>query len=184
MSLRSALDDLRESHAALRQATFELVMTVHEDRPLRSEVAVMDHVAEVVSEFQASVVVAGAALDATAQERGLTEQLPVVDGAIAEASERYWGQLRAHAPVAELRRAARGGTAEWRRWQGSLEQSLQRCEEPLTRSSASVRSAWREVGALLGLYLPDLPSSRGRPPDDLPRLTSVEDSSTTTRRPS
>jgi hypothetical protein len=183
MSLKSALDDLRGSHATLRQAAFELVMTVHEDRPLRSEVAVMDHVAEVVSEFQAAVVEAGDRLEAATRERLLTEELPAVDQAVATAAEHYWRQLRAYAPVAELRRAARGGTAEWRRWQGSLEQSLLRCEEPLDQTAASVRSAWREVGELLGLYLP--PPAESRAPESAETVsTSHPARPITTRRSS
>ena len=38
-------------------------MTVHEDRPQDSELAVVDHVAELVVEFQAAVVEAGEALE-------------------------------------------------------------------------------------------------------------------------
>jgi hypothetical protein len=183
MSLRTALDDLRASHAELRQAAFELVMTVHEDRPLGSQVAVVDHVAEVVSEFQAAVVEAGDALETIVEARLLADRLPVVDEAFAAASGRYWGELRAYAPVAELRRAARQRTVEWRTWQRSVEQSLLRCEEPLARSTASVRSAWREVGELLGLYLP---ARADAPPADVAEPASARETtrSMTTRRPS
>lgn len=179
MSLGTALSDLRVAEAILRDAVQELVMTVHEDRPRGSEIAAIDHLAEVVSEFQGSVMQAGQELDSIGNARGLPARLPAVDAALNAAQARYWRDLRAHAPVTELRLVSRGRGEEWRTWQISLELTQLRCEVPLVRAAETVRLAWREVGELLVLHLPAIahsPDSR-----DAAMVEPVADP--TTRRP-
>ena len=56
MSLGSALIDLGTVTTRFEQAVGELVMIAHEDRPTGSEVAVVDRLAETVSELQAAAV--------------------------------------------------------------------------------------------------------------------------------
>ncbi len=182
MSLTTALDELRGANSSLAEAVSELVMTVHEDRPLHSEVAVIDNLAEVVSELQASVVQAAAELQDVSDIRQLPNRLPGVDAAIAASGVRYWRDLRSHAAVAELRAAAQRHGVEWRTWQSSLEQSQLRCEEPLLRSAASVRAAWREVGELLSLYLPAADATTA--PRAEPTTADANPRPMTTRRPS
>jgi hypothetical protein len=179
MSLGSALADLRVAHAILRDAVQELVMTVHEDRPLGSDVAAIDHLAEVVSELEGCVMQAGQELDTVRDPRGLPLRLPAVDAALAAAQSRYWRDLRAHAPVTELRLVSRGRGEEWRTWQLSLELTQLRCEVPLVRAAETVRLAWREVGELLGLHLPTI----AHPPDPRDPVMAESVADPTTRRP-
>ena len=163
MSLSTALSDLQISQTLLRDAVQELVMTVLEDRPRGSEVAAIDHLAEVVSEFQGSVMGAGQELVSISDARGLPLRLADLDAALAAAQTRYWRDLRSHGPVTELRLVSRGRGEEWRTWQISLEQTLLRCEVPLLRAGEAVRHAWREVGELLDLYLPTADSPHDQP---------------------
>ena len=177
MSLKIALDELRSSTSNLQDAVSELVMTVHEDQPLRDQAAVIDHLAEVVLELQASVAEAAREIRDIDDVRQLPAQLPAVDASIAATSLCYWRDLRSHGPLAELRRTTRRRGVEWSTWQSSLEQSQLRCEEPLMRSTASVRAAWQEVGELLSLYLPSTstPAEAG--------AAATPPGATTTRRP-
>ncbi len=154
MSLGTALHDLRVAQVDLRQAVLELTMTVHEDRPLHSGVALIDNFAEVVSEFQGGVAAAGDALEEIPASRLLPAGIGPVDDAVAQSTTRYWRDLRAHDPLARLRLTVRDRGTEWRTWESSVEESLKRCEEPLFLMGASVRAAWREVAELLCLYLP------------------------------
>jgi hypothetical protein len=154
MSLSTALHTMRDKVAALNSTVAELVMIVHEDRPTDSELAVVDHLGEVVSELQAGVVEASTELAAIVDTKHLPERLPAIDNALSDCALRYWRDLRRYEARAELRRSARSRGVEWRTWQGSLEASELRCEEPLTGALATVRASWREIGELLCLYLP------------------------------
>jgi hypothetical protein len=186
MSLGSALTDLRDASTGLEQAVAELVMIVHEDRPAESGIAMIDHLAETVSELQAAAVQATRRVTAITEPRQLAGQLWYVDEAVADGASTYWRELRAFAPVQELRRTASSRGLEWRTWQRSIELSLLRCEAPLLHTTHAVRAAWQEVGELLTHYLPPSPptptSLRTEPAP--PRTTPDEQPQMSTRRSS
>lgn len=184
MSLTTALDDLRRANTELGGAVAELAMTVLEDRPIASEVAVVDNLGEVVSELQASVVEVHTELQRVTDVRQLPVRLPQIDLAVTACTSRYWRDLRAHAPLAELRATARGRGVEWRTWQRSVEQSQLRCEPYVDRVSDSVRAAWREVGELLSLYIPGVESLPAPVSSETPSPDWTGPASTTTRRTS
>ena len=50
---------------------------------------------------------------------------------LREASLIYWRDLRAHGPVSQLRGPTRRRGGAWPSWWSGVEQSLERCEEPL-----------------------------------------------------
>lgn len=184
MSLTTALDDMRRANADLSRAIAELAMTVLEDRPIASEVAVVDNLGEIVSELQASVVEAQGALDRVTDVRQLPVRLPQIDQVVTAYTARYWRDLRAHAPLAELRATARGRGVEWRTWQRSVEQSQLRCEPYIDQATESVRCAWREVGELLSLYIPGAESLPAPDSSEIPSPEWSGPASTTTRRTS
>jgi hypothetical protein len=153
MTISLALHDLRDATARLSEAVTELVMIAHEDRPEGSEVAAVDSFAEQVSELQSAVVMAGrvlAAIDGTDQ---LARRMADVDAAIAAAALRYWRDLRSYDATAAMRQAARRGGADWRAWQVSIEQSQERCEQPLLDAVTRARSVWLELAELVSLWL-------------------------------
>lgn len=153
MSMGSAVIDLRNVTSALEEAVAELVMISHEDRPAGSEVAVVDRLAETVSELQSAAVEARRQVAEIRGSRMLPAQLPAVEEAVAACSLTYWRDLRSFAPLHDLRRTASRRGVEWRTWQQSIELSLLRCEEPVLQATRTVRSAWQEVGELLTHYL-------------------------------
>lgn len=153
MSLGSAVIDLRNVTSTLEQAVSELVMIAHEDRPVGSEVAIVDHLAETVSELQSAAVLAARHVAEIGGPRALPNHLPDVDEAVAGCSTTYWRDLRSYAVLHDLRRTASRRGVEWRTWQQSIELSLLRCEAPVLQATRSVRSAWQEVGELLTHYL-------------------------------
>lgn len=183
MSMTSALASLRETTADLNQAVAELVMIALEDRPARSEMAIVDRLTETVSELQASAMLAHHRVAAIVDPRALAAGLALVDEAVAACASSYWRDLRAFDPVRELRRTAYSRGLEWRTWQRSLELSAIRCEGPLDRAGQAVRAAWVEVGEHLDGYLPRLRSPE-LPPAEPSDVFTDEASTTNARRPS
>lgn len=154
MSLATALDDLRRSIANMRHSITELVMIVDLDRPeCDDEPAAVTALVELITEFQAPIETSSDIVTGLTDSRQLPRHLSAIDGAVAAASQRYWQQLRAYAPTAELRTATRHNR-QWKSWNDSVELSQLRCEEALTALEATVRASWREVADLLLLYLP------------------------------
>lgn len=153
MTIAHALQDLRNSTARLSEAVTELVMIAHEDRPTGSETAAADHFGEQVSELQSSVVLATDELARIDGPGPLADRIALVDDAIATAALRYWRDLRSYDATAAMRQAARRGGQDWRAWQLSIEQSQQRCEQPLLEAAQDTRAVWCELGELVSLWL-------------------------------
>jgi len=147
-------------------AVCELVVTVHEDRPAGSDLAVVDDLAERVSELQADV---HAARRAAAEPSSTVPQgFDAIGIHLARAGTRYWRDFRAHAPVAHLRAAARSRGVEWQAWRGSVEEAVERIESPLAGATAELRAGWHEVAELLRLgaaplVVPDLDNRTASP---------------------
>lgn len=154
MSMASAVTDLKARAAEVGEAVGELVVVVHEDRPAASQVAIVDHLAEVVSELQAAAVQAAQIAGSISEPRQLPVHLEHIDKALASCSVTYWRDLRAYAPIHELRLSASRRDREWRTWERSVELCLVRCEGPIARLGDAIRAAWQEVGELLTHYLP------------------------------
>ena len=153
MTISHALQDLREATSRLSEAVTELVMIAHEDRPEGSDTAAVDAFAEQVSELQASVVLAVHELSRIEGPFRGADRMDAVDRAISAASLRYWRDLRSYDATSAMRRAARGGRPEWRAWQVSVEQSQQRCEQPLVDATAGTRAVWLELAELASIWL-------------------------------
>jgi hypothetical protein len=171
MTISHALQDLRDSTSRLSSAVTELVMIAHEDRPEGGETAAAEAFAEQVSELQSSVVVAVHELGRIEGLAHLADRMVRVDRAIAEAALRYWRDLRSYDATAAMRQAARRGRPDWRAWQVSIEQSQQRCEEPLIDATTDVRAVWGELAEVISLWLTHPPPA---PATDPPPTTDAD----------
>jgi hypothetical protein len=170
MTLVGAEQVLARAVEQLWQAVGELALTVYEDRPAAADLAVVDDLAEQVSELQGEVAAARGVLRAA-----LVPDLPELAAHLDAATRRYWRRMRAYAPVAELRRAARrSGDAELAAWQRSVETGAARCEEPLAACATAVNACWREVfGAAPPVPPPpSVPADPGAGPGVDPRRSS------------
>jgi len=150
MSLADAETEVTAALDELWYVVCELVVTVQEDRPAGSDLAVVDDLVERVSELQAGVNEARE-LAQRATAVTLPQQLDPIAAALARADTYFWRELRAHTPVAHLRAAARPRGAEWQAWRRSVEEGMSRCEAPLDKAGSAVRHAWHEVGELVSL---------------------------------
>lgn len=168
MTISHAVSDLRDATTRLSQAVTELVMIAHEDRPVGSDTAAVDAFAEQVSELQSSVVLAGRELARIEGLARLAERMALVDEAIAAAARRYWRDLRSYDATAAMRQAARRGGPDWRAWQVSIEQSQERCEQPLAEATSGTRAVWLELAELVSLWLSHAP------PQPPPALITVD----------
>lgn len=143
----SALERLREATGRLLEAVTELVMLAHEDRPPGNPAAAVDQFVDHLSELRSSVAAADLGARTLDLSSPRVEEIARVDESLADASLRYWRDLRSDASTDRMRRQARTGGAEWRAWQASLDSALDRCEDPLIETLASVRNLWSEYAA-------------------------------------
>lgn len=146
-----ARDDSRTAlHEAMRNLWFavvELVLITNDDQPEESDLAAAEHVAQLTVEIQARLAEALAAFasQSPADLADAMRELCDIQRLVREADLIYWRDLRAHSPVAQLRGSTRRRSGAWPSWWSGVEQSLERCEEPLVAAGKAVGAAWHEL---------------------------------------
>lgn len=144
MTRQRAHAELASAVGELWAAVSELVLIALEDSPQPAGLAVADDLVDSVTGLQGDVagcrdlLAQGPACLTGPALASLQHQL---DGAAL----RYWRSIRAHEPVAQLRRAARTRGGEWTAWARSVQHSAARCEDPLWAAQAACHSAWTEL---------------------------------------
>jgi hypothetical protein len=145
------VDDCRATlHRAVRDlwnAVAELVLSTNDDQPEESDLAAAEQVAQLAVEIQARLAeaLAGFAGGPLASSEDALRELFDLERLLREASLIYWRDLRAHGPVSQLRGSTRRRGGAWPSWWSGVEQSLERCEEPLVAAGQAVGIAWREL---------------------------------------
>ena len=128
-------------------AVAELVLSTNDDQPEESDLASAEHVAQLAVEIQARVAeaLAGFAGGPPASTEDALRELCDVERLVREAGLIYWRDL-ARTPRLELRSSTqRRRRGAWPSWWSGVEQSLERCEEPLVAAGHAVGAAWHEL---------------------------------------
>ena len=145
------VDDSRAAlHRAVRDlwiAVAELVLSTNDDQPEESDLASAEHVGQLAVEIQARLAEALAAFAGgpPASTEDALRELCDVEWLLREAGLIYWRDLRAHGPVSQLRGSTQRRRGAWPSWWSGVEQSLERCEEPLVVAGQAVGTAWHEL---------------------------------------
>ena len=143
-----------DSRAALQRAVrdlwnavAELVLSTNDDQPEEGDLAAAEQVAQLAVEIQARLAeaLAGFAGGPLASSEDALRELFDLERLLREASLIYWRDLRAHGPVSQLRGSTRRRGGAWPSWWSGVEQSLERCEEPLVAGGQAVSTAWHEL---------------------------------------
>ena len=143
-----------DSRAALQRAVrdlwnavAELVLSTNDDQPEEGDLAAAEQVAQLAVEIQARLAeaLAGFAGGPLASSEDALRELFDLERLLREASLIYWRDLRAHGPVSQLRGSTRRRGGAWPSWWSGVEQSLERCEEPLVAAGQAVGGVCREL---------------------------------------
>ncbi|MFI5694502.1 hypothetical protein ACIA58_21805 [Kribbella sp. NPDC051586] len=140
MTIADRRTALHQALHTLWLAVAELVLNANDDQPDESDLASAEHVAQLTVEIQGRLAEAIAAQDESA-----AVELCEVDRLVQEASLIYWRDLRAHEAVSRLRGSTRRRGGTWPSWWSGVEQSLERCEEPLVAAGQAIGDAWHEL---------------------------------------
>jgi hypothetical protein len=142
MTLSAVHAQLTVAVEDLWQAVSELVLIAHEDRPGDADLAAVDDLGERVSELQGEVAAARTVLrDGDLLVPGLPQFAAHLDAALL----RYWRDLRSYPAVSALRQAVGRRGAELVAWEGIVEASATRCEQPFAVVAATLNACWQEI---------------------------------------
>ncbi|MFF0267516.1 hypothetical protein [Kribbella sp. NPDC004536] len=143
MTIADRRTAVQQALRTLWLAVAELVLTANDDQPVESDLASAEHVAQLTVELQARLAEALSAVSTPPAGTGL--ELAAVERLLREANLIYWRDLRAHEAVSRLRGSTRRRGGTWPSWWTGVEQSLERCEDPLVAAGTAVGDAWHEL---------------------------------------
>jgi hypothetical protein len=145
------INDSREAlYRAVRDlwlSVGELVLSTNDDQPDESDLAAAEHIAQLAVEIQARLAeaMAGFTSGPPASTEDALREIYGVERLIREASFIYWRDLRAYRPISQLRSSTRRRGGAWPLWWTGVEQSLERCEEPLIAAGRAIGALWHEL---------------------------------------
>jgi hypothetical protein len=147
MTQQRARADLIAAVDDMWSAVCEFVLIALEDAPTPSDLAVVDDFVDSVSALQGDVAACRELLSPDSPALSVP-MLADLQHQLAETSLRYWHDIRAYEPTAQLRSAARKRGGEWTAWFGSVQESATRCAAPLQAAEAACHLAWGELAEL------------------------------------
>src|SRR5262249_15486170 len=136
----------------LHDALQGLGVTAREDKPLRGDTVLSDRYGDAIDDLlgwfeEARRAAAegcesvGHPLDFNRARRALT----ACHEAFQSLAQRFAADLVNYQRIAELRLLGRRRRGEWRAWVGSLEEALDRCQQPLAEVSQALFCCWQEL---------------------------------------
>lgn len=157
MALESIFRDLPGQLRKLHDMLVALRLTVVEDKPLKGEAALVDHledtILEVMGTLDECMKTAGAAQKAV----GHPVDLDLARRALAACQDQfhrietdYTERLASYEQIKDLAGLARDRRGEWIPWAGSVKNGIERCREPLDGARKALADCWQEIAERVG----------------------------------
>jgi len=157
VALESTFRELFSELKKLQDTLVALRLTVSEDRPRRSDVALVDHLEDTIlnlmGTLEEALKGARAAQNAVAHHvdlDGARRALTVCQERFHRIELEFSADLVSYEKLRDLASlAARGG--EWHSWANSVKQGIEQCRQPLDGSGKALAACWQEIAERAGM---------------------------------
>jgi hypothetical protein len=157
MALERVFQDLCTSLRRLRDALLGLRLTAREDKPLRGDTVLSDHYGDAADDFLGwqeealraateGCQCAGHPLDLNRARRALS----ACHESCQRLAQGFATELVCYQRIADLRLLGRTRRGEWQAWATSVEEALDRCQQPLTEVNQTLFRCWQELAERAG----------------------------------
>jgi hypothetical protein len=157
MALERVFHDLRAALRRLGDALLGLRLTVREDKPLRGDTVLSDCYGDAADDLLGWLQEAlqataegcpggGQPLDFHRARRALT----ACHEGCQRLAQRFAAELVCYQRIADLRLLGRTRRGEWRAWAASVEEALDRCQQPLGEVNQTLFRCWQELAERAG----------------------------------
>jgi hypothetical protein len=157
MALEAAFENLVNRLKELGDAIAMLQWGAVEDRPRQGDTALFDILGGISDDLLA---LARATRKSAAQTRKALGPPPDFDGLrlhvstcqerFNELHQRFVAELLAYDRIAELKQLEREPRRSWRAWSAEVQQSIERCREPLHVANQAFLLCWQEIAERAG----------------------------------
>lgn len=152
MALDRAFDQLGLHLGALREGLASLRTTVVEDKPLNSDVALVDAFGDAaedllgwLEEAQLAAAEAGDAARSPADLNAARGALTLCQERYNLIAHRFTSDLVVYERIGELVRLGRVRGGEWRGWSRGVREALEWCRPPIYETNEALFACWREI---------------------------------------
>jgi hypothetical protein len=132
-------------------------LTVVEDKPLKGEAALVDHLEDAILDLMGLLDECQKAAGAGRKAVGHPVDLDQARRALAGCQDQfhaietqYTERLASYEKIKDLAGLARDRRGEWVPWAGSVKSGVERCREPLDAASKALASCWQEIAERVG----------------------------------
>jgi hypothetical protein len=157
MALEASFRELSSQLRKLHDMLVALRLTIAEDKPLKGEAALVDHLEDSILDLMGSLDESLAA--ARAAQKGVGHPLNL-DGArraltscqdhFHEIELKYLAELASFEKLKDLE-ALGGRGGEWRPWAASAKDGVEQCRQPLDGASRALAACWQEIAERVGM---------------------------------
>jgi hypothetical protein len=157
MALESSFRELSSQLRKLRDMLVALRLTIAEDKPLKGQAALVDHLEDTILDLMGSLDECLAAARGAQKSVGHPLDMDGARRALTTCQERFH-QIEQHylADLASFEKlkdleslGGRGG--EWRSWAASAKDGVEQCRQPLDGASRALAGCWQEIAERVGM---------------------------------
>jgi hypothetical protein len=157
VALESIFQDLSNQLRKLYDMLLALRLTVVEDKPVKGEAALVDHLEDSILDLMGLMDGCLKSAGAAQKAVGHPVDLDRARRALAACQEQfhrvetqYAERLASYEKIKDLTGLARDRRGEWVPWAGSVKSGVERCREPLDWASKAMAGCWQEIAERVG----------------------------------
>jgi hypothetical protein len=152
VTLQVAVTDVYSNVLALHEELNGLRTMIVEDRPLESDLALIDLFGEMIDDLLGRLEEAIVAVTEAQRASCAPIDLDIVNRAIglsqehlSQVSQRFMFELSSYERMSELWRVGRERGGEWWSWSGAVRAAIGSCQQPLFQAQQAYIRCWQEL---------------------------------------
>jgi len=156
--LEATFQELFTELRKLQDTLVAVRLTVVEDKPMRGEAALVDHLEDTILEMMGLLDEALKAARAAQTAVGNLTDLNGARRALAVCQQRFHrieqqfaAELVSYEKLTDLTRLGSERRGEWLLWSNSVKEGIEQCRQPLDGASKSLAACWQEIAERVGM---------------------------------
>jgi hypothetical protein len=156
--LEATFQDLFTGLRKLRDMLVAVRLTVVEDKPVRSEAALVDHLEDTILDIMGrldealkAARVAQKAVANVTDLNGARRALTVCQDRFHRIERQFAQELISYEKLKDLAALGSERRGEWLPWSNSVKQGIEQCRQPLDQVSKALAVCWEEIAERVGM---------------------------------
>jgi hypothetical protein len=158
VSLENTIQSLLTESRKLHDMLLAVRLTVVEDKPVRGEAALVDHLEDTILDIMGLLDDASKAARSAHRAvrnvpdlNGARRALTICQGRFHNIERQFADSLISYEKLKDLASLGNERRGEWLPWSNSVRQGIEQCREPLDAVSEALAACWQEIAERAGM---------------------------------